>query len=89
MQIHYSFSENMEEEEQSFMKRIHNFAPKKSFLELQKIAMNLEPENDLFLSAIGKIRKEQDTKQKEEKKRETLREKNASRWKEILDRKEI
>lgn len=66
------------------MERIHNFAPKKSFLEMQKISMNLEPENDAFLSAVEKIRKEQETKQEDERRRESLREKNASRWKEIL-----
>ena len=46
--------------------------------------MNLEPENDAFLSAVEKIRKEQETKQEDERRRESLREKNASRWKEIL-----
>jgi hypothetical protein len=41
------------------------------------------------LTAVEKIRKEQDNKAKDLEKRERLREKNASRWKEILDKKEI
>lgn len=34
------FAENMEAEEYEFLQRVHNFAPKKSFLEMQKIAMD-------------------------------------------------
>lgn len=56
---------------------------------MQKIAMNDEPASDAFLTAIEKIRRQQDAKEKEEKKREILRSRNASRWKQILDQKEI
>jgi len=56
---------------------------------LQKVLLNIEPESDPFLTAVGKIRKEQNNKAQDLEKREKLREKNASRWKEILDKKEI
>jgi hypothetical protein len=71
------------------LQRVHNFAPKKSFLELHKLAAIPETESDPFLTAIDKIRKEQQAKEKDERRREVLRSKNASRWKEILNQKEI
>jgi hypothetical protein len=36
---------------------VRNFVPKKSFLEMQKIASNVEAASDTFLTAIEKIRK--------------------------------
>lgn len=89
LSVHSLFQEGLEPEEQSFLQRVKNFTPKKSFLELQKIALNLEPENDVFLSAVERMRREQEEKGREAERREELREKKASRWKEILDRKEI
>ena len=55
----------MEQEEQEFLHKVRNYVPKKSFLELQKISLNIEPENDVFLSAVEKIRREQDSKAKD------------------------
>jgi len=36
---------------------------------MQKISLNAEPANDMFLTAIEKIRKEQETKAKDEQRR--------------------
>jgi hypothetical protein len=41
--MHYIFSEGLEAEEQDFLNRVHNFTPKKSFLEMQRISLNVEP----------------------------------------------
>ena len=44
------------------MNRIHNYVPKQSFLQLQKSQLCLENENDPFLAAVEKIKKEQEDK---------------------------
>lgn len=56
----------MEADEREFIKKIKNFTPKKSFLELQKVTLNVEPETDPFLCAIEKIRKEQGNRANEQ-----------------------
>ena len=62
------------------MQRINNFAPKKCFLELQKVSLNEDAETDGFLGAVAKMRKEQQTKAKKEEKKQQLRESRNLRW---------
>ena len=59
IELHYLFKGTMEEDEAQFLEKIRNFNPKKSFLELQRITQEKQSENDNFLAAIEKIRKQQ------------------------------
>ena len=46
------------------MNRIHNYVPKQSFLQLQKTQLMAENENDPFLTAVEKIKREQEERRK-------------------------
>lgn len=70
MHTHSNFK-NSDNEEQSFMERLRNYNPQRSFLELQKITKGETEENDPFLQAVSKIRQEQQlTRKKKEKKKQ-------------------
>ena len=82
------FAVGLEPEEQNFLERIKQFTPKKSFLELQKTAVNEDPSNDPFLSALARMRAEQESKAKEERRKAEMRQSSRRQYQDILTKEE-